>query len=434
MTIEDRVRTTMETRVESIPELPGLYAAVTARARVVRRRRRISATVATCVAVVAIAVPVAVYGGGGQSPAPSGPSQLPSVAPAPAVPISAPPPTASSPSLQAPTPAASSRLVVHDTPTAPPVPSLGFAAGPVLPVPLLIVDGTALSVQDHGVTYALGAYGTQFLPSLQTAHGVLVDTKDGWASVTAAHQLAILPGTKGYQCGLPYRPAAGGDYLVVTRQAGPGKPEDGADTLTGDWALYDFATHRLVDQVHAPKQGCAAATLADGRLLMTTGDGAVSGAELWTPATGLITPVPSGTVTIVGPHHTTTSVRVLGADGDGCGLYRPGTSGTHGYLGDCGSIGRAVPDARLVTLLHQHGLTVEDSVPLDSDHAVVLVSRAKTVDSASDTFTYRWLLTCATPATSVLSCVQNQQLAPVLQERFGADADQFFGPLPFLVH
>jgi hypothetical protein len=390
MTVEDRIHASMAARVTSPPELPGLYAGVTARVAVLRRRRKAAAAVGTCLAVaIAVVVPLTLVGGGHQT-SPSGPS---------------------------PAPLSSFQTTPEHTPTttsAPHKPALGFDVGAPPSLPVLLANGKRLSLQDRGSVYPLGPYGSSFEHAVENQRGLLLATSPGVALVDASHTLTILPGTQtfGAGCGSPFV-TPDGRYLVLTRQDGPGQREDRIDTVAGEYGLYDLETRKLTDQIHAPKQGCPAAVLTDGRILMSTGDGAVSGAELWTPSSGLVTPVPSGTVRVAGPDNRSTAVRIVGADGQGCGFYRPGTVGTAGFLATCGPLGATGSDTRLNTTLQLRHLTVEDSVRLDHQHLEVLVSQGNEA-------THRWLLTCAVPVRTTLSCVQNQQFPS--------------GTQPFLVH
>jgi hypothetical protein len=426
MTVEDLIRTSMAAKAESPPDLPGLYGDVAGRVRVLRRRRRTAAVVATCVVVVAIAVPVLVVGGRDETP----PT-------APATPIattSSASPTPRPVLSSVPTPSARpSRLVVGQaTPSPPAPPALNFPVGGAPALPLLVSDGKQTSLQQDGTLRPIGASSGTY-GAVRTPRGIVVQTSKGVEVILESGKVTLLPHTKGWTCGTFLTPDR--RYLVLGRQAGPGPHENGTGTLAGDYALYDLDKEQILDRVHEPKQGCPAAVLSDGRILMGTGDGAVSGAAIWTPTSGLLTPVTDTTVRVVGSDGTSTPVRVLGADGQGCGFYRPGSTGTHGYLGFCGpTIGAGDPSTGLVKPLRLLHLMLEDWVRLDHQHLQVIVAHSATYNDQSDLVTYRWVLTCVVPAKAALSCVQNQQFAPAIQPRFGFAADQPVGPQPYLVH
>jgi hypothetical protein len=453
MTIEDRIRASMAAQVQSPPELPGLFSSVSARARVVRRTRRVAAAVVTCAAVTTIAVVLAVNGSGNSKPIPSNPSPLPSVSASPRPSVAA----SSTPTAVSKTSTGPSPVVVTATSVPPPAPALGFPVGAAPALPLLFANGKQLALQDNGQTYPLGNGGSPYEQAVISPYGMLIVSGTHLDLVDSHHRIATLPDTDGLfaGCGLPAL-SPDGRYVAWGRQTGLDKPRKEDQTLPGEYGLYDLKTRQVVKRVTAAAQGCPADFLADGRVLMTTGDGAVNGAALWTPSTGDIEPIRTGTVSLAWPQQSSMKVAVR-AVGDGCSLslVRGGKTSYLGF-GSCGDLalspdghrllspelplsgdivdaGIGVVDARLSELVKAQHLSVEDAVWLDGDHVVLLALRTRAAASRS-TYTYRWVLTCAVPVGGQVSCTQNQQVAPVLTHHGGKDSGVPYGAVPFLVH
>jgi hypothetical protein len=453
MTIEDRIRASMAAQVQSPPELPGLFSSVSARARVVRRTRRAAAAVATCAAVTSIAVAFAVNGSGSSKTIPSNPSPPPSVSPPPRPSVVA----SSTPTAVSATSTGPSPVVVTATSVPPPAPSLGFPLGAAPAVPLLFADGQQLSLQDNGRTYPLGNGGSPFEYAAQSPYGLVIISGTHLDLVDSQHRIVALPHTEGLFAGcLGPTLSPDGRYVAWGRQTGLDKPRKENQTLPGEYGLYDLKARQVIKRVAAAAQGCPADFLADGRVLMTTGDGAVNGAALWTPSTGDIAPIRTGTVSLAWPQHSSVEVAV-GAVGDGCSLslVRGGKPSYLGF-GSCADLALSpdghrllspelplsgdivdartgVVDARLRKLVKAQHLSMEDAVWLDDDHVVLLAIRTR-ADASGSTYTYRWVLTCAVPVGGQVSCTQNQQVAPVLTHNSGKDAGVPYGPVPFLVH
>lgn len=429
MTIEELLRDSLNARVQSPPELPGLYGSVHAGAVRLRRRRRVGTVVTACAVVVVIAVPVGLAGGSARRAEPSAPSSgqttralpLPSASAGPLP--SSPPPSSQLSTSQLPGPASVA---------APPSPDLPLAAPAAFPVgsrpalPLLVVDGQQVSLREGNKTYDLGALsGPIFGVPVTTPYGIVFNDGAAAELITPDHRL-----TNPIGFGLnDWSVSPDGRYIAWGRTV-----DHGTSAVTGQLGLYDLEKQRVLDVTGTAHAASVAGWVSGGRVVVSPpGEPA-----LWDPSTGgLTTPVADATELLpVGGH---TLVVYTGGDANCRQSLLDTVSGKRVGLAGCRAISSSSPDGsrllsgqptadlgpttllatvdgrvdnRLTDLLSSKGLRAEDAAWIDDSHVQV---DAFTFGGRDDYLSRSYVstLTCSVPLTGSVTCERSAVFGPV---------------------